>query len=291
MAFIESPRFPESLARGMLGGPTWLTEVVELDSGAEQRNEVWSEPRQRYSVAFLNRTQAEIDTLNAFIRATKGRLNGFRFRDPTDYQVTVANGRLGTGAVGTGLAAYQLYKRYTSGSTNTHRPIKKPVSGGVTVYRAASPVTIGAGAGQIAIDYTTGIVTFVADDSDTVTAVTPGATTDVTLTAALTGLSIGEKLYLSGLTGTIASTLNGIAHTITNIATNVYTLSTVTTGLAWSGSGTGYAFPQAGEALTWAGTFDVPVRFDTDAMRAEAARTSIGGAYSWDAIELVELRA
>lgn len=291
MAFIESPRFPESLARGMVGGPSWLTEIVELQGGGEQRNEVWSEPRQRYSVAFINRTQDQVDTLNAFMRAAKGRLNGFRFRDPVDFRATVSNGRLGTAAVGTGLATYQLYKRYTSGSTNSDRAIKKPVSGGVTVYRNGSPVTVGAGAGQIAIDATTGIVTFVADDSDTVTAVTPGATTAVTLTAALTGLSIGEKLYLSGLTGTIASTLNGVAHTITNIATNVYTLSVATTGLVWSGSGSGFAYPQAGESLTWAGTFDVPVRFDTDAMRAEASRTSLGGAYSWDSIELVELRA
>jgi uncharacterized protein (TIGR02217 family) len=290
MAFIESPRLPAGLARGAVGGPTFLTDVVELESGHEQRNGVWSEPRQRYSISFINRTQAEIDALNAYIRITRGRLNGFRFRDLVDYLVTVTNGRFGTGAVGTGAPTYQLYKRYSSGSSNVDRKITKPVSGAVSVFRSAAPVTIGAGAGEIAIDATTGIVTFVADAQQNVTAVAVGATTDVTLAAALAPLGIGEKLWLQDLTGTVAATLNNLAHTITNIAGAVYTISTVTTGLAWTSGGTGRAYPQASETLTWSGQFDVPVRFDTDAMRAEASRTQAGGAYTWSSIELVELR-
>lgn len=288
--FFEA-RFFDNLAPGAVGGPSFLTDVVELDSGAEQRNVVWAEPRQRYSIALVNRPQAELDAVNAAFRILKGRANGCRFRDWTDYLVTTANGRLGTGAVGTGYPTYQLYKRYTAAGTNSDRPIKKPTSGTVTVYRNASPVTVGAGAGQIAIDTTNGTVTFVADDSDTVTAVTPGATTDVTLTAALTGLSIGERLYLSGLTGTIGAALNGIAHVITNIATNVYTLATNTTGLAWTSGGSGFAYPQDGEPLVWAGEFDVPVRLELDAMQA-SVRNAAGGrlVMSWDSIELIELR-
>lgn len=291
MAFIESPRFPQGLARGAVGGPTYLTEVVPLASGHEQRNAIWGTPRQRYVVSRSNMTQTQFDELVAFWRIAQGRLNGFRFRDPTDYQVTTANGRLGTAAVGDGTASYQLYRRYTSGANTVDRAKTKPVSGGVTVYRAASPVTIGAGAGQIAIDYTTGIVTFVADDSDTVSAVSVGATTDVTLGSALTGLAIGEKLWLDSLVGTVSTVLNNVAHPITNIVGAVYTISANTTGLAYTSGGVGRAFPQAGEALTWAGTFDVPVRFDTDLMRAQADRTSIGGSYTWDSIELVEIRA
>jgi uncharacterized protein (TIGR02217 family) len=290
MGFIESPRFPAGFSLGAVGGPTWLTEVIEFAGGYEQRNAAWASPRHRYVVSFENRTQAEIEELLAFMRAAEGRKNGFRFRDAADYSCLSTAGRLGMGAVGTGLPTYQLYKRYTSGSNTTDRLIAKPVSGGVTVYRDASPVTIGAGAGQIGIDYTSGIVTFVADASSSVTAVTPGATTAVTLSAALGPLAVGEKLYLAGLTGTIASTLNNLAHTISNIATNTYTLSVTTTGLTWSGSGAGYAYPQAGESLTWAGSFDVPVRFDTDAMQAIAHRTSLGGSFSFDSIPLIEIR-
>lgn len=290
MSFLESPRFPTGLARGAVGGPAFMTDVIELVSGYEQRNEVWSAPRQRYSISFVNRTQTEIDALNAYIRATHGRLYGFRFRDQVDYLVTTSNGRLGTTAIGTGLATYQLYKRYTSSPNTSDRLIMKPVSGAVAVFRAASPVTVGASAGNIAIDTTTGIITFVADQTKSISSHTVGATHIFTLASAFSpNLAIGGKIYVSGITGTAATTLNGLAHTVTNVSSAIITTSTVTTGLTASG-GTASFFPQPTEALTWSGSFDVPVRFDTDRMVAEARHVTSGGSFTWDRIELVEVR-
>jgi uncharacterized protein (TIGR02217 family) len=290
MAFYETPILPDWISRDAVGGPSWRTEVVQLDSGYEQRNAAWSDPRQRYRIAFLNRTQAQIDELNAFVRAMRGRLHGFRMRDWTDYQVTAANGRLGTSAVGTGLATYQFHKRYTSGVLTVDRAIYKPRTNGATVYRNASPVTVGAGAGQIAIDYTNGIVTFVADQTRSISSHTVGADHVFTLASAFSpNLAIGGYIYVSGITGTAAATLNNLAHLVTNVSGAVVTVATDTTGLTASG-GTASFFPQPTDALTWAGTFDVPVRFDVDAMQATAHRTSLGGGYSWDSVELVELR-
>jgi hypothetical protein len=185
--------------------------------------------------------------------------------------------------------AYQLQKLYVTGSRASSRKIRKPVSG-ITVYRSASPVTVGGAPGNISIDYTTGIVTFVADSSSAVSGISAGGSTVVTLGANLPQLSIGEKLYLSGITGTIGAALNGLAHSISNIASNVYTISTATTGLTYSGGGTGGAYPQGTESLLWSGSFDVPVRFDVDAMEALMRRTSIGGSFTWDGIQLIELK-
>jgi len=246
----------------------------------------------RFSIALAPMGENDRDSAIAFVRAVaKGRANRFRIKDWNDYIATHTNGRLGTGAVGTGLPTYQAYKRYTSGAYTEDRALNKLVASTGVVKRGGADVTVGAGAGEIAIDTTTGIITFVADDSSAVTALTPGVTTSVTLNAALTPLAIGEKVYLSGITGTVAASLNGMAHPITNIVGAVYTLSTDTNGLAYTSGGTGYAYPQAGETLTLACEFDVPVRLDVDDLRLRAiARNSSGLVTDWESIELVEVR-
>lgn len=289
MAFYESPRFPETISEGASGGPGYLTEVIERDSGHENRNQVWSAARARYDVAHGLKTQAQLDTLIAFFRTVKGRTHGFRFKDWTDFDATSSEGRLGTGAIGTGAPTYQLYKRYTSGSQTEDRLISKIVAASYTIYKNATPVVEGAGAGEFALNANTGIVTFVATDSEAITGHTPGATHVFTTAADIAGLAIGEKVYLTGVTGTAATTLNSIAHTISNktgAGPYTWTLSTDTTGLTASG-GTAFEYPQATDALTAAFEFDVPCRFDTDQMRATIETY---GAYTWGQIPIVEIR-
>lgn len=290
--FIESPRFPDDIAYGSVGGPGYSTDIVVLNSGHEQANQNWDQARARYDVSHGVRTQAQLDTLLAFFRAMKGRTHRFRFKDKRDFSATVANGRLGTGA-GNGYPAYQLNKYYLTGSLYELRTISKPVVGTVAPFRNAIAVTAGAAAGNYAINNTTGVVTFVADAQSTVTAVTVGVTTQVTLTAALAGLttSAGSNLlYLSGLTGADAALLNGLAHTITAITgagLNVYTLATDTAGKTITPAGSGFKYPQTDDALTWSGEFDVPVRFDTDQMNTGLDHYNL---YSWNQIPLIEVR-
>ena len=294
MAFIETPRFPDTIAVGAEGGAGFLTQIAATLSGYEQRNIAWTIERRSFVVSLINRDLTEIQDVAALMLVAKGQANGFRFKDFLDYTATIAEGILGTG-VGTGLPTYQMKKRYAWGTYTHDRSTTKPISP-ATVERNASPVVIGASplsAGNATIDYTTGILTFTADASASVTAVTVGATTQITLSSDLIPLSVAEKLYLSGLTGTVATTLNGLAHTITQIQSgNVYVISTSTVGLAYTSGGTGYAYPQAGETLKWSGEFDVPVRFNFDRMRAAII---LGGPTAqrlatWDQIELLEIR-
>jgi len=293
MAFIESPRFPDALSYGFVGGPRFLTDLIELESGHDQANQIWSEARSEYRGSLEGKDETDRDTVIAFFRAVaKGMANTFRFKDWHDYQATVSNGILGTGAVGTGAPTYQLYKRYTSGAYSIDRAITKPVSGLVTVYRNAGAVTVGAGAGQIAIATTTGIITFVADSSGATTGHTVGASHQFTTAADITGLAIGEKVYITGVTGTAATTLNSVAHTVSNktgAGPYTWTIGTATTGLTASG-GTAYNYPQATDALTWAGDFDVPVRLMTDRLDFRALTRSSGLVSSWEEIVLREIR-
>jgi uncharacterized protein (TIGR02217 family) len=147
MTFRETPRFPTKLALGAEGGPSYVVEVVQLRSGAEQRNLLQDRPRQRYSIAFLNREESEIMELNAYFRACKGQAHPFRFKDPLDFEVTGSDGIVSL-IPGSPSGLYQLKKRYTSGSDTEDRTILKPVN----------PITV-AGGGTYSVDYTTGIVT------------------------------------------------------------------------------------------------------------------------------------
>lgn len=263
MSFIETPTFPLLPSYGASGGPEFKTEVVQLNSGWEQRNPNWNEARSRYTIA-LPLQAADLATLIAWFRSVRGRAHGFRLRDWTDYQCDVTTGRVGAG-VGSGLPTYQLFKHYTAGSLSSDRTISKPqYLAAIALYRNAVLQTAGAGAGNYALDTTTGVVTFVADLSQNVTAVTINANPVITLAAALTGLIAGSKLYLTGLGGSVSGVLNGLAHSILSVSGAQYTIATSTLGLAYSSGGIGRKYAQATDALTWAGQFDVPVRFDTD---------------------------
>ena len=291
MAFIETPRFPEDISFGATFGPGYSTDIVSTSSGFEQVNQNWDGSLMGGDVSHGVKTPAQMKTLNTFFRIAKGKANSFRFQDKLDYTVTLADadGYLGTGAVGTGLPTYKLYKHYENAGGSENRRIQKPVSGEVQVYRDAALVAEGAGAGQISISYTTGVITFVADASRAIASHTPGASHVFTTAADISGLAIGMKVYITGVTGTGATTLNSLAHTISNKTGSgpyTWTISTTTTGLTTSG-GNAYKYPQASEALLWAGEFDTPCRFDTDQMRPSAANLN---AYDWGPIPVVEKR-
>lgn len=129
MAFIET-RFPTDIAYGSSGGPEYSTDVVIMQSGYEQRNSNWSQARIRYNVAPGVKTQNQLDTLIAFFRARKGRADGFRFKDWTDFKVT---GQM----IGTGNGSntvFQLVKTYVNSAITETRTITKPVSATVKIY-------------------------------------------------------------------------------------------------------------------------------------------------------------
>ena len=289
MSFLEI-QFPPAISYGASGGPGYSTDVVSLNSGAEQRNSNWSASRAVYDASHGVKSQTDMDALIAFFRVCKGKAQGFRFKDWADFQTTQSTGLLDAG-VGTGLPTYQCNKKYLSGSNYEIRTITKPVANTTAVLRGGSPVTFGAAAGNVSMSTVTGILTFVADASSGATSITPGATTQVILTTNPGTLVIGQLLYLSGFTGTDAALVNGLSHTISNVTgagPYTFTLATNTSGKTITlGSGLGAKYPQVAETLTWAGEFDVPCRFDTDQMKTRIDSFAI---YSWGNIPVVEVR-
>lgn len=159
MAFHEV-RFPDNISRGARGGPERRTQIVELASGAEQRNASWANSRRRYDVAYGIRRADDLAAVVAFFEARNGRLHGFRFKDWADFKsclpsqpVAPADQSIGTG---NGSATqFQLTKRYTSGAQSWTRAITKPVAGTVTIALNGTPQVSG-----WSVSTTTGLVTF-----------------------------------------------------------------------------------------------------------------------------------
>ncbi|TCP58369.1 uncharacterized protein (TIGR02217 family) [Rhodovulum bhavnagarense] len=159
MTFHEV-RFPDNISRGARGGPERRTQIVELGSGDEERNASWANSRRRYDVAYGIRRVDDLAAVVAFFEARNGRLHGFRFKDWGDHKSCLPSQTpLPTDqAIGTGdgtMTAFQLMKRYASGSQTWNRTITKPVAGTVRVALDGTEQPTG-----WSVDTATGVVTF-----------------------------------------------------------------------------------------------------------------------------------
>jgi uncharacterized protein (TIGR02217 family) len=159
MAFHEV-RFPDNISRGARGGPERRTQIVELASGAEERNASWANSRRRYDVAYGIRRADDLAAVVAFFEARNGRLHGFRFKDWVDFKSCLPSQSPGptNQPIGTGNGAatlFQLLKRYTSGAQSWTRAITKPVAGTVTIALNGTPQPSG-----WSVSTATGLITF-----------------------------------------------------------------------------------------------------------------------------------
>lgn len=159
MAFHEV-RFPDNISRGARGGPERRTQIVELASGAEERNASWANSRRRYDVAYGIRRADDLAAVVAFFEARNGRLHGFRFKDWADFKSCLPSQTPGptNQPIGTGNGSatlFQLTKRYTSGAQSWTRAITKTVAGTITVALNGTPLAAG-----WLVSTTTGLITF-----------------------------------------------------------------------------------------------------------------------------------
>lgn len=163
MAF-HNVRFPVKISFGSAGGPERKTDIVEMSTGAEERNSPWLHSRHRYNVAYGIRSMNQIHDVLAFFEARHGQLNSFRYKDWADYRSGLPDetdtSPTGPGSthvgVGNGVKTeFQLSKRYTSGNQNYDRPITKPVSGTTRIAVNGSEMTSG-----WSMNTATGIITF-----------------------------------------------------------------------------------------------------------------------------------
>lgn len=191
--------FPLSLALGATGGPERRTEIVTLANGREERNSPWAGSRRRWNAGVGVRSLDDLHLLLTFFEARRGKLHGFRWRDPVDWKSCApsaipapADQPLGLGDGST--TVFALLKRYASGGAHVDRAIVKPVSG--TVRVAVGGVEQAAGV-DFAVDETTGLVTLAAAPAVGV-AVTAGFEFDAPVRFDVDRLDISRDAFGAG---------------------------------------------------------------------------------------------
>jgi uncharacterized protein (TIGR02217 family) len=162
MSFHEI-RFPTAISLASSGGPERRTDVVVLGSGHEERNSRWAHSRRKWNAGYGVRSLDDLYAVMTFFEERRGKLYGFRWKDPTDWRScapatapTSTDQIIGSGN-GT-RATFQLVKTYGSVHAPWTRDINKPVAGTVTVAVAgvAKPNS------SFAVDTATGLLSFLA---------------------------------------------------------------------------------------------------------------------------------
>jgi uncharacterized protein (TIGR02217 family) len=160
MSGFHNVSFPLKLARGAVGGPERSTEIFELGDGREARNSAFAGSRRRWEVSSAIRSLDELAQVTAFFEARRGRLHGFRFRDPADYKSCAPSATPGSldqlVGVGDGVfATFQLTKTYSDSAATYVRSITKPVAGSVRIAQGGVELA----ASAFIVDSVTGRVT------------------------------------------------------------------------------------------------------------------------------------
>lgn len=162
MSAFHEVLLPLPFALGASGGPERRVDIVTLGSGAEARNTPWAHGRRRYDIGGAVRTLDQVHDLIAFFEARRGKLHGFRFRDPFDFKSCApsATPAATDQVIGEGdgdQTAFSLCKTYGVGANAYVRPIGKPVEVSVVVAidgaaQAPSAFDVNAEAGVVTFD-------------------------------------------------------------------------------------------------------------------------------------------
>ena len=267
------------ISAGIRGRQRRKNTRVTAFNGEQAINIDWDKTIREYEIGIAPMSAANWRTIEGLHEVTEGGAYGFLMFDPKDAGVTIDEGltqsidsdnvSVGTVGFGYGYPTVQLSKRYTSvGSSRfKDRKITRPY-GSPALFRNASPVTLGASPGNATINAATGVATFVADASEAFTSITVGATTTLNFASGaglVAQLAAGNRVYITGVTGSAATALNNKSHAIASEGATSFVISTSTSGLTATG-GTGFKYPQSSEALTWSGLFYVPVHFMNDSI-------------------------
>lgn len=135
---FHSVRFPEDISYGSSGGPGFNTTIIELASGAEQRNINWSQTKATYDVSYGVKTREQMEALLEFFYARRGKAYGFRFKDWMDFEML--RQPIGYADSAGHISNMQVFKRYEPDTDYFYdRPITKLVPDTIQLFAANSP--------------------------------------------------------------------------------------------------------------------------------------------------------
>ena len=297
--FLEI-RFPVGITYGPIGGPTFLTDVLVVGSGDEQRNARWTAGRAEYTVDTVLMKPVPMNDLIAFFRIVLGRKFGFRLKDHTDFKsvlftqpTSALDQVIGTGDDITKI--FQLIKTYTFMSFSAVRTINKPVAG--TVKLAVATVVQVEGV-DFSVDLATGKITFLPtitvtgtdisafEDSNTFSFI--GASSD------FSAFQVGDRIEVAGFVSPTNNRSGLTFFTITALDLDSNGIGEITLDGPTVNEVAGASItinvhpaPDTGDSVTAGYEFDVPVRFDTDKLSLAIANFEL---HDWRQVTMIEVR-
>ena len=303
--------FPTDIGYNSVGATRFATDVVVVDSGADQRTSRWDQPLMEYDVTYGVRTIAQLQNLLIFFRTMRGRRDSFLYYDHLDHTSTATafidntqdfpsnplDQFIGTGD---GLTKkFQLIKTYHSPNNTVQsvRQITKPIDGTVAVAIDGTVVT------NYTVDRLTGLITFtplitLSGLNNMALVYSGSGATDfqiVSPTAVFNNFSNGQQIVMNGWATGRNNTTEAFVLSITNVSGDYKTLTIHSSLATWtpesSRNGVNiYVNPAPLPAVTITAGFEfyVPVRFDTDRLPITLEEYGIGGAAD---VKLIEVRA
>ena len=84
---FDEVRLPTNIEIGAQGGPQFNTTIIALSSGFEKRNINWADSKGTWDIGYSIRYKEDLDIVIQFFYARRGRANGFRFKDWSDFEL------------------------------------------------------------------------------------------------------------------------------------------------------------------------------------------------------------
>ena len=265
MAEFLEERLPINVRAGASYSDQYEVEITQTASGSEYRRLVHPYPVRVYNVFYTQETANLWSDILALYHRAYGMFAGFRVKALDDY---TTNARIAaptatdqTLEVITAGTVYQLQVAYGTGGTplaigEPVRTIFKPVA-------STTKVAIGTmeqGALMWSVSATTGRVTFAANKTRAITAITQAASAVVTVGAHT--FAVNESVHFAGVVG--MTQINGLRGTITAIgATDITVAINSTAFTTYTSAGTVNTNPQTGEVVKGGCEFDIPCRFNS----------------------------
>lgn len=265
MAEFLEERLPVGVRNGASYSDEYQVEITQTANGSEYRRLVHPYPRRVYNVMYTQQTANMWSEILALYHRAYGMFAGFRVKAMDDY---TTNARIAaptatdqTLEVITAGTVYQLQVAYGTGGTplaigEPVRTIFKPVAS--TTKIAIGSIEQPATAWSVVT--TTGRVTFAANKTRSITAITQAASAVVTVGAHT--FVVGESVHFTGVVG--MTEINGLRGLITAIgATDITVAINSTSFTAYTSGGTVNTNPQTGETVYGGCEFDIPCRFNS----------------------------
>jgi len=151
---------------GAVGGLSYKTTILKDGAENEQRNCEWWIPLGRWQIGTKTLLESqtkeieEVQYLRDFFGLRKGKKQGFRFKDWSDYQAVNQLVGISDGS----RTQYQLYKNYIKDGYQFKRPITKPIAETVEIFLDGVSSPLG-----WTLDDTTGVITFTAIPANEIT--------------------------------------------------------------------------------------------------------------------------